>query len=75
MSHDYKKKKGRTINANRDLKIDMISCQEWEVAHHRGNNKEISNYRVHVLQTDSDIFKTEIFAPSVYKTIKDLLIN
>ena len=45
------------------------------MAYHRGEQKRMGTYRVHVLQTDTDIFKTEIFADTPWRILKDLLIN
>ena len=55
--------------------VEMIACEEWKVVHHKGEKKEVENYRVHILQSDSDIFKTEIFPATMGKTVKDLLLN
>jgi hypothetical protein len=72
---EYKRKRGRTLAERGERRVEMIACQEWEVAYHRGKEKRRSNYRVHVLQSDNDIFKTEIFPPTAWRTLKDLLIN
>lgn len=53
----------------------MIACEEWSVSHHSGEKKTVEKYRVHILQSDSDIFKTEIFPSTLTKTLKDLLLN
>jgi hypothetical protein len=72
---EYKRKQGRTLAEKADRKVEMISCQEWEVAYHCGKQKRVGTYRVHVLQSDNDIFKTEIFPPTPWRTLKDLLLN
>ena len=61
--------------ADEKKNVEMIACEEWRVVHHKGSEKKVGNYRVHFLQSDSDIFKTEIFPTTLSKTVKDLLLN
>ena len=55
--------------------VDVISCEDWYVNYHRGESKRESVYRVHVLQSTTDVFETEIYPPTLYRTLKDLLVN
>ena len=71
----FKERKGRTIKDSAQSEVDVISCEDWHVTYHRGESKKDSVYRVHVLQSTTDIFETEIYPPTFYKTLKDLLIN
>lgn len=61
--------------ANEKKNVEMIACEEWKVVHHKGSDKRVEKYRVHFLQSDNDIFKTEIFPATLGKTVKDLLLN
>ncbi len=63
------------MNESKDMKVDLLSCQDWEITYHKGEKKRSSQYRVHVLQSTSDIFKSQIFPPTLLKTLKDLLVN
>jgi hypothetical protein len=49
---------------------------DWKVVLHR-DNKAVSEaqYRIKILQTQSDLFRSEIMAPSFAKILKDLYLN
>ena len=70
-----KKKRGRTLDQSSGIGVELVSCQDWEVSYHRDKEERRSRYRVHVLQSDTDIFKSQIFPPTFYKTLKDMFIN
>ena len=55
--------------------VELLSCQEWDISYHRGRRSGQSTYRVHVLQSATDIFKSQIFPPTLFKAMKDLLVN
>jgi len=54
----YKKWKGRTLFADEKKDVEMIACEEWRVAYHKGEKKTVESYRVHFFHSYSDIFKT-----------------
>ena len=70
-----KEKRGRTIKSDDKAEVDVISCQDWDVTYHRGQTQRKATYRVHVLQSSTDVFEAEIFPPTFYRTLKDLLLN
>ena len=57
------------------MKVDLLSCQDWEVSYHHGDSVKKSRYQVHVFQSETDIFKSQIFPDTLFKTFKDLLFN
>ena len=42
---------------------------------HRGDKKIESQYRVKILQTKTDIFRSQVYPPTFFKVLKDLIAN
>jgi hypothetical protein len=74
-SDRYKKRKGRTLEEKGELRVDQLSCQDWHITYHKGEQATTSIYQVHTFQSQTDIFKTQIYPPTLFKTLKDLLLN
>ena len=71
----WKKRRGKTLKEREGMQVDLLSCQDWQVAYHYGDRKTSSVYRVKIYQSSTDIFKSQIFPPSWFKSLKDLLLN
>lgn len=55
--------------------VDLVTCEDWKVVLHRGKEKRESMYRVKILQTKTDIFRSQVYPPTFWKVLKDLYIN
>ena len=55
--------------------MDLVTCEDWKVVLHRGKEKRESMYRVKILQTKTDIFRSQVYPPTFWKVLKDLYIN
>ena len=69
----WKIKKGRAFQEKDQA--DLVACQDWHLAYHKGKQVKKDIYRVEIKQSAKDLFKSHIYAPTFLKAIKDLLLN
>jgi hypothetical protein len=53
----------------------MVACEDWKVVLHRGQVRAESQYRVKILQTKTDIFRSQVYPSTFWKVLKDLYAN
>jgi hypothetical protein len=71
----FKKRNGRILKEKQEGFVDLVTCEDWNVVLHRGKEKTESIYRVKIMQTKTDIFRSQVYPPSFWKVLKDLYIN